>query len=828
MIRNTLATILIAYLPGAVLFAVPKWNRARRAALPAEERLFWHVVISLGWSLAVVLVLASFGAYRLEWVMTVNVLAVALLMSLARGKLGYSGTAAAPTASALVPVVLIVLAAVRFFPSSEYIIGGKDPGGYINQGVLMATRGSIVFHEPEVAAIPAPVRTLFFNTHGNMEYFDNRFMGFYLQDPETGAVVGQFPHLYPASIALGYDIGGIRGALGTVGFWAVLGVVAVYLVGARLIGRPAAFAAGVLLSLNLAEVFFGGYPNTEVVMQALLFAAILACARAHQDGDAFFAPVAGVLAALLIFLRQDAPLAVGALGVAVTAAWVVDSKRPRIGFIVPLAIAAVVGWFYWSGPMRATFWRTQMVLYRVPTWAIIGGVVAAVAGIALALRLNGLKSDRVRRAVPIASAAVLIALALYAWFLREPGGKLTDFDAAAFRTFVEVYAFPLGMILALAGLPIVMLRRFWHDPAFMAVTAVFAGFFFQDLRIVPEHLWMARRFLPVILPATMLFAAAAALGTWERPPRGPQVIRAIVGVLVLIILGQQYRIAAAPAVSHVEFKGLVDHVDELAKRLTDRDLVIVESRDSGDVHVVAIPLAYIHGRRVLVLESAVPDKAMFEAFLSDAAKRYDRVFFLGGSGTDLLSPGIRATAVTNVQREAPSFIQSPWNAYRGGIRPYKVDYSLYRLEIAQAPASGFSLDVGFEDDLQVVRLGGKEITEGRTFRWTGPQSFISVRGLTGREREIVLVMQDGGRHESAPPAVVEVYAADAAEPLGRITVKGGFAEYRLPMPPDALKAMMASTGRQLRLVTTVWKPSEFSASTDTRDLGVMVDRVEIR
>jgi hypothetical protein len=828
MIAIALASVLIAYLPGAVLFRLPVAERTRRASLPVEERIFWHVVISLAWSLAVVLVLAALGAYRLDWVMTVNGVLVAALLVAARGRLGYAGTAAAPTASVLVPLVLVVLAAIRFFPSSEYVIGGKDPGGYINQGVSMATRGSLVIHDPEVAAIPAPVRTLFFNTHGLMEYFDNRFMGFFLQDPETGAVVGQFPHLYPASIALAYDIGGLRAALGVVGFWAVLGVVAVYLVGARLIGRPAAFAAGVLLTFNLAEVFFGGYPNTEVVMQALLFAAILALARAHQEGDVFFAPIAGVLAGLLIFLRQDAPLAVGALGVAAVAAWVVDSKRPRIGFIVPLAVAAIAGWFYWSGPMRATFWRTQMVLYRFPTWAVIGGLVAAVAGIALALRLKSLRSDRIRRAVPMATVAVLIALALYAWFLREPGGKLTDFDAAAFRTFVNVYAFPLGMIAALAGLLVVMPRHFWRDPGFMIVTAVFAGFFFYDLFIIPEHLWMARRFVPVILPATMLFAAAAALGTWERWPRGPQAIRAIIGALVLIILGQQYRIAAAPAVSHVEFKGLVEHMDELAKRFTDRDLVIVESRGSSDTHVMGIPLAYIYGQRVLVLENEVPDKAMFEVFLKDAVKRYDRVFFLGGGGTDLLSPNIKATAVTYVQRSAPSFIQSPWNAYQGGLREYKIDYTLYRLEAVTTPAGGFALDVGFEDDLQVVRFGGKEMTEGRTFRWTSRQGFVSVRGLTGREREVVFTMQDGGRPDSAPPAVVDVYVADAAEPLGRITVKGGFAEYRLPIPPEALKAMMTATGRQIRLVSTVWKPSEFSASTDTRDLGVMVDRVEIR
>jgi hypothetical protein len=822
----TIATLLVAYLPGAALFRLPLADRDRRAVLPAEERIFWHVVISLAVSLTGVLVLAAIGAYRLERVIAINGGVTLVCMLVGRARLRYRGTAAAPTKTLMLPLLLVALAAVRFFPSSEYIIGGKDPGGYINQGVLIATRGALVVHEPEIAALPAPVRSLFFTTHGYVEYFDNRFMGFFLQDLDSGAVVGQFPHLYPASIALAYDLGGIRGALGAVGFWAVLGVVAVYLLGARLIGRTAAFAAAVLLTLNLAEVFFGGYPNTEVVMQALVFAALLAFARAHQDSDAFFAPVAGVLAALLIFLRQDAPLAIAALGLAAGVAWVVDDRRPRLGFVVPLAAGLLIGWFYWTGPMRATFFRTQMTLQRVPPWAVIAGLVAAAAGVAIVLRLKRTQGHWARRGIPMATAVVLVALALYAWFLRAPGGRLAEHDAATFRTFVSVYVFPLGAILALAGLAIVMPRRFWRDPAFMFVTAVFAGFFFFKLHIVQEHLWMARRFLPVILPSALLFAAAAAVGTWERRPTGPQVIRVIVGTLVLIILGQQYRIAAAPAVSHVEFQGLINHVSELAARFTDRDLVVVESRGSSDVHVMGIPLAYVHGKRVLVLESEVPDKPMFETFLADAVTRYDRVFFLGGGGTDLLSPGIRATPVTYVQREAPSFLVSPWNAFRAGIRPYKFHYSLYRLEPASTTATGFSLDVGFEDDLQVVRLGDKEMTEGRTFRWTGDQSFVTVQGLTGREREVVLVMADGGRPATAPPAVVEVLLADVS--LGGVTVKGEFAEYRLPIPPDALKGAMASPGRQLRLRATVWRPSEFSSSTDTRELGVMVDRVEIR
>ena len=120
-------------------------------------------------------------------------------------------------------------------------------------------------------------------------------MGFFIKNPDTGAVVGQFPHLFPASIAIGYGLDGLTGARRTVGVWAILGVLAVYFAGRRLVGAPAAWAAAALLTLHVVQVWFARYPNAEMVMQALLFAALLAHARAHVDGDGFFAPVAGAL-----------------------------------------------------------------------------------------------------------------------------------------------------------------------------------------------------------------------------------------------------------------------------------------------------------------------------------------------------------------------------------------------------------------------------------------------------------------------------------------------------------------------------------------------------
>ena len=52
----------------------------------------------------------------------------------------------------------------------------------------------------------------------------------------------------------------------------ILGLLAVYFAGARLAGRTPAFIAAVLLGINVAEVWYARYPNSEVMQQALLFA----------------------------------------------------------------------------------------------------------------------------------------------------------------------------------------------------------------------------------------------------------------------------------------------------------------------------------------------------------------------------------------------------------------------------------------------------------------------------------------------------------------------------------------------------------------------------
>src|SRR5262245_3853163 len=343
---------LIGWLPGAAIFRLPWLDRDSRAGLDAEERGFWAIVLSVSLSLAIVIGLASFHRYSFRRLLIADIVVAGACLVLGRGRLRLGSSARRVTWTAIVPLAIVAVGIWRFFPPSEYIIGGKDPGTYMNEGIQIAQRGAIIVREPVVATVPPFARDLFFPSYGRDDYYSVRFMGFFITDPETGGVVGQFPHLFPASIAIGYGIDGLTGARRTVGVWAILGLLAVYFAAARLAGRAVASAATGLLALHVITVWFAKYPNAEVVMQALLFAALLANARAHVDGDRFFAPVAGALLGLLLFLRFDVVL--GIIGVAAgLALGAFDGQRARVSFVATFAVVAAAATAYLLGPMKA-------------------------------------------------------------------------------------------------------------------------------------------------------------------------------------------------------------------------------------------------------------------------------------------------------------------------------------------------------------------------------------------------------------------------------------------------------------------------------------------
>jgi hypothetical protein len=654
-------------------------------------------------------------------------------------------------------------------------------------------------------------------------------MGFFIKDPGTGTVVGQFPHLFPASVAIGYGVDGLNGARRAVGIWAILGVVSVYFAGARLVGRTAAAAAAALLTLHVIEVWFAKYPNAEVVMQTLLFAALLANARAHVDGDRFFAPVAGALIGLLLFLRYDTVLGIAGLAAGLVLG-AFNGQRPRLSFLATLAVACGLAAIYLLGPMQAYVYLPIVFLTHLPWWeyALLGLLVMAAAG---TLRLAASRPESMTiltRWLPTFVVVLVWILALYALTLRHPGGKLTDYDAFALRTFTSFYLTLPALVAALAGLALVARQGFWRDPALIMTVVIFSCIFFFKIRISPDHFWMTRRFLPVVLPGALLFASAAAFSgigaSWNRR----SATRGVLGVVFVGLLAAHYARASQPVVNHVEYAGLIPRIERLAGQLRDDDLVIVEGRDAGsDVHVMALPLAYIYARNVLVLNSPRPDKPAFATFLERARRQYPRVLFLGGGGTDLLSYRYGVKPIASERFQVPEY-EAPYNAYPQVVRRKEFDFGVYEFTPA-TPTEGlwFDLDVGVRDDLHVLRFHAKEQSQGRTFRWTRETSYVAVTVIHPTTREVTVWMSNGGRPPRAEPADVAVYLHN--QRLGSVRVADGFGPYMFPIPADlAARAAAWTDPVELKIVTATWNPHQVLATPDDRDLGVMLDRVTVR
>ena len=239
-------------------------------------------------------------------------------------------------------------------------------------------------------------------------------------------------------------------------------------------------------------------------MQALLFAALLASARAHVDDDRFFAPVAGLLLGLLLFLRFDAVLGIAGVvgGLALTA---LAGGRVRWSFIATLAACVALAAAYMLGPMRA---YAYLPIVFVVEPALVA-VLLALAGGADRWRSPRWRSARamrrfsrqVRRAAPVIVRAWCSPRPSTRSTVRQPGGKLTDYDAYALRTFTYLYLTLPALLAALFGYALLARQRLLARSRRSSLTvAIFSLFFFYKIRIVPEQFWMARRFLPVILP----------------------------------------------------------------------------------------------------------------------------------------------------------------------------------------------------------------------------------------------------------------------------------------------------------------------------------------
>jgi hypothetical protein len=511
-------------------------------------------------------------------------------------------------------------------------------------------------------------------------------------------------------------------------------------------------------------------------------------------------------------------------------------RREALALLLPFALLAT------HAAIHAAFWAHKYVLavanrryWSLPawTWTLLGLLgLSTVAGVLwLGPRLARLVDAEAARLRLLAMAGIA-TLVLYACFLRPylsawAGGdgndpalywpearllpalgfrRLAAHDAQALVRF-SWFVSPLGLGLGLLGL-LAAIREGTRRMLFPILTVLtFSGFYFYKIRIWNDYYFALRRYVPVVLPFLMAFAAAF-LCRLARRGRTARSLALAAGLTLFALYARE----TARIASFTDWKGSVDFVRDVSRRFAPEDVVLFEQPKS--IHLVSLPLWALYGVNALEFARFNPDPETLARLVRVWRERYRNIYFVHTPRTDLC--GIF------LERIQPfSFGTFEWE--RTYDRPPRaprfqsVHFVLSRFvapEDLQVPPLP-EVDVGGSDDVQVSGFFDKEILDGRrTYRWTGPCGSLYFPGAAAG-KTLVITAAAGQRPASAP---ANVTVSVSGVRLGSFTAEEAFRDFRLGLPRE-----LPPGPPVVRLDVAAWRPGD----RDGRELGVMVDRVAV-
>jgi len=847
-----IAGLFLFLVPGFVLLALlPKEDR-----LPFDESLFFAVSVSVAAAAWVALLLAEAGRFSLVRGGLVLGVASGVLALAGRRRLGWPIPLPKGPSEVLPATLILLLALVLQARPSEYIVGGRDPGTYVAAMGLIARSGGLVYPDPVVLSVPREDLELFFRNPEKADYSWVRFMGFPLERPETGRVVPENFHLFPAFGAYLCQALGVKGALATPPVFGVLGTLAVFFALRRILGPHEALLASLMLCLNVVQVWFARYPVSEMVSQFLIFLGLWAFRIWEERRAAAFGVLGGAALGLSLLVRIDSVLVVVPLG-----AYLLLRRfegdldwRDARDFLVPFLLLALHGtyhaaffsWKYVRDIVTRRYWRHSPILLAAAV-----GLAALVVLILRHFRRRILDHRAGHgKALRTTLAAGITLLCLYSYFLRPAlsawaggdgnlaaplgrGPVLRILKAAGFhrlaahdaQSFLRLGWFlsPLGLLLGVAACWLLLLKWRRAYLLFLLTTLTFSAFYFYKIRIWNDYFFALRRFVPVVIPAILglvafLLVFLARLGRLQR---------ALSGCLALGLL-VSYARGTAPIFAHTDWKNSVGFVSGVARRFGPRDIVIFEQKGAGSLHLISLPLWALYGVNVLELARYDPDRdcpGCLQRLIQSWRGRYQNIYFVRTYRTNLCG-----LFVERVPSPDYRFETVEWE--RGYVTPPRaperklVSFTVSRVVLPSdlsVPALP-EVDIGGSDDLQISGFFEKEGGGERTYRWiagSGREACGAIYFPGAKAGARLAITASAGKRPPTKPATVRVSLSGVA--LGSFVAGPDWEDFALQLP-EALPEGPSV----LRLDVSTWRPGkEIPGSDDFRDLGIMVDRIRL-
>ncbi|MBM4143241.1 MAG: hypothetical protein FJ225_06580 [Lentisphaerae bacterium] len=488
-------------------------------------------------------------------------------------------------------VAWLVSSAVLLCPvHSEWIVGGLDPGVYVNEAVALDREGTFRPADGFFHRELAPAEQTAFTRSGKGR--TERFPGI-AADTAAGAFEFEFFRLFPAIAARFHRVGGAAAVVRVnmlLGLFAFAAFAALLL---EILPPAIAVLSALMLLLQPIWLYHLHVPIAEMLQLLLLCGAGLLVP--WRKTGPFVAPAMALVLAAGV-LAHFSFLPIGALLVCAVV-WI-DLARPERRRVFRehlwLLLGLVAGWSVdvLAAPVSFVGWGRGL--------ARVGMAGIALGCLALAVDAAGAR-PRVRAwlAQPPAWARRAAAAALGAFLLlRLWGGCARPWDEDAV-TLVRLLPY-LGLFpaaLGLAGALCVFseegrigrtargLMLFWGALTLIMLVRI------NDWTI-PLYPWALRRYLPCAVPLAAVGTGFFLAALWRSDGRRKPSRRFTAGVLCAALV-----VTCAPrcrrAWLRTEYGGAHAALAAVARRLSADDIVLADHPAWGT------PLRFMFGRRVL-------------------------------------------------------------------------------------------------------------------------------------------------------------------------------------------------------------------------------------
>ena len=812
--------------------------------MPAARVERWFLRVMLGVSVVawLALLLAELGQFRLGLLgllLAIGAFGLTLLVYAFRASPATPTAAAGWRTPALAATAGILLCAALFLPPYETAVKGGDATVYLNFGRQIARHGALEFEDALLRPLSIASRAeLFLNrVPGDVAWtvrvaLDGRPYsrfpgGFLIPDIVDPTVTAGFSPLFPVLTALGHAVGSPRAALVVAPLFATLSLVGLWCVARRLGGVHAAWLAATLTAVSLPQIWFAKLSVPETVAQCFVMAGVLAWLVATARGAPRWACAAGWFLGLACFAKVDLIVLLTVFLLAVVAVRLLARARPddpplllallaAFGLLVAHNLAHYLSFTSHYKPYVAYLIRTSEVLGLLRESALLQAGAALAAGLLVAAGVVGLRRPAERWPRLLWGLAAVGALVVYgAAYVTATTGRLDETI-----TWLSWYvSWPvLGLAaLGLAGLGLA-------PRAAAAPGLVFAGLllgvvglqYLYDPLETGLQIGSMRRYVPVVLPLTMLFAALTAVGLLARVPAARYRAGLTLAAGALLV-----GLVARPSLAVVGLPLWDEALAQTAQvaRLFPERAVVLMSPDLAGTHIPT-SLAYLHDVDTILVQERNPDGEVLRRVIGGWLARGRAVFVVVGQQEfSFFAPDFALAAVERAHIDLYTLERTRTRAPQAVVST-PIRMQLFQVTRTSGPART-AIDVGTPADDLLYGLQGFHGPERDgdpargTFRWTGPQASLTLPG-----GEAVTLVVAGTRPPGTPPAEISVW-------IGEQLV----GEQVLGETPQTIRLDRPETGDpgpiDLTIQSTVFNPRSLGLSSDPRDLGVRLYRVAV-